>query len=134
MAAYLPDEGETFILNQVLKNITTDRGTDLHMGLFTNSTVSETTTYASITEPTGTGYARKTLTDASWTVSGTGTAATYAAQVFTATGTWVGNVYGYFIATKGSSPRLLALETISGGPYSFVNLDSISITPSITLA
>lgn len=127
MAAYLPDEGEYYILNAILNG-----SGNCILGLFTNSSVSDTTTYAGITQPSGSGYATKTLTAGSWSITGTATTATYAAQTFTATGTWTGNVYGYFIAS--ASGKLLAIETFTGGPYSFVNLDSISITPNITLA
>lgn len=132
MAAYLPTEGEYLILDLVLRGVTTNRGLNLQIGLFTNATVNKSTTYATITEPTGSGYARKSLTDTSWVLSSSNpTIATYPIQTFTATGTWVGNVYGYFIATTGSTPKLLTVETITGGPFSFLNGKSYSVTPII---
>src|SRR5215207_2806976 len=98
MAGFTPNEGETLIANVVYKRTHADRDATLQLGLFTNSSVSETTALASITEPTGTGYARITLTDASWTV--TNDNASYAQQTFTTgAGGWSGSVYGYFIAS-----------------------------------
>lgn len=132
MAGFLPDEGETFVAEYVLKQTTTDRGTGLELGLFTNSTVNETTKESDLTEPTGTGYARKTLTDGSWTVSGdTGS---YAQQTFTAGGDWTGDVRGYFVATTGTTPRILAIEVDPNGPYTIKEDDTYKVTPSITVA
>jgi hypothetical protein len=80
MAGLLPNEGETLVANLLFKNADADRGTNLDIGLFTNSSVGETITAATLTEPTGGSYARKTLTDASWTVSGD--LASYAAHLY----------------------------------------------------
>lgn len=132
MAGFLPDEGENFIANLILKKTDTDRGTGLDLGLFTNSSVSEATTEASLTEPTGTGYARKTLADGSWTV--TGDTGAYAQQTFTAGGDWTGDVYGYFIATKGTTPRIIAIEVDPNGPYTIKENDTYKVTPNITVA
>lgn len=133
MAGFLPDEGEAMIASQVMMNVTTDRGTDLEMGLFTDATPSDTITEATISEPTGGSYARKTLTDASWT--GSADARSYAEQTFTATGSaYSGSVYGYFIATKGTTPRLIAVEIDASGPYTMAENDTYAITPTITIA
>lgn len=134
MAGFTPNEGETFLGNYIYKRILTDRDADLELGLFTNSSVSETTTEADITEPTGTGYARITLTDASWTV--TGDVASYAQQVWTAGGAWTGDVYGYFICTKasGGTQRLLHIEVEAGGPRTMAENDEYRVTPSNTTA
>lgn len=132
MAGFLPDEGENFIANLILKKTDTDRGTGLDLGLFTNSSVSEAITEATITEPTGIGYARKTLTDGSWTV--TGDTGSYAQQTFTAGGDWTGDVYGYFIATKGTTPRIIAIEVDPNGPYTIKENDTYKVTPNITVA
>jgi hypothetical protein len=133
MAGLLPNEGETLVANLLFKNADADRGTNLDIGLFTNSSVGETITAATLTEPTGGSYARKTLTDASWTVSGD--LASYAAQTFTATGSaYTGNIYGYFIVTKGTTPRIIAIEVDSAGPYVMAQNDTYTITPNITVA
>lgn len=135
MAGFTPNESETLIANIIHKRLLTDRDADLELGLFTNAAPGETITEATITEPTGTGYARKTLTDASWDV--TGDLASYAQQVFTGgAGGWSGSVQGYFIATKasGGTPRLLYVEVDSNGPYTINEDDTYSITPNVTVA
>jgi hypothetical protein len=133
MAGILPNEGETLVANLLLKNADADRGTDLSLGLFTNTTAPETITAATLTEPTGGSYARKTLTDGSWTV--TGDTGTYAAQTFTATGSaYTGSIYGYFIVTKGSTPRIVAIEVDNAGPYIMAQNDTYTITPTVTVA
>lgn len=135
MAGFTPNEAEKLIADIIYKRVLTDRDADMELGLFTNSTVDETTTLASITEPTGTGYARITLTDASWT--GATDTRSYAKQTFTAgAGGWTGSVYGYFIATKsaGGTPRLLHLEVDPAGPYTFAANDTYDVTPNNTVA
>lgn len=135
MAGFVPDEGEALIANMVFKRVLTDRDADLELGLFTNSSPGETITEATLTEPSGTGYARIDLTDASWTGS-TDTRA-YAEQTFTGgSGGWTGSVQGYFIATKssGGTQRIVAIEVDSSGPYTINEDDTYAITPSCTVA
>lgn len=134
MAGFIPDEGENLRGAMVWKRTLTDRDADLELGLFTNSSPGESITHATITEPTGTGYARKTLTDASWTGSGS-SGLSYAAQTFTAgAGGWTGSIQGYFISTKsaGGTKRLLAIEVDPNGPYTLAANDTYTITPNIT--
>jgi hypothetical protein len=133
MAGLLPNEGEHLVANMLFKNADVDRGTGLELGLFTNSTVSETTSASSLTEPTGGSYARKTLTDSSWTVSAD--IASYPRQTFTATGSaFTGSIYGYFIVTKGTTPRIIAIEVDGAGPYTVTQDGMYDITPNITIA
>ncbi len=135
MAGFCPDEGEATIANMVWKRVLTDRDADLELGLFTNVSPGETITNATITEPTGTGYARITLTDASWT--GAADARAYAQQTFTGgAGGWTGSIQGYFIATKaaGGTPRILAIEVDGAGPYTIGEGDTYKITPNNTHA
>jgi hypothetical protein len=133
MAGILPNEGEHLVANLLFKNADADRGTDLDIGLFTNTTAPETITAATLTEPTGGSYARKTLTDASWTV--TNDTASYAAQTFTATGSaYTGSIYGYFIVTKGTTPRIISIEVDNAGPYTMAQNDTYTITPTVTVA
>lgn len=135
MAGFVPDEGEAAIANLVCKRFLTDRDANLELGLFTNAAAGEATTHAAITEPTGTGYARITLTDASWT--GAADARAYAKQTFTAgAGGWTGSVYGYFIATKaaGGTQRVLFMEIDASGPYTFAAGDTYDVTPNVTFA
>ena len=135
MAGFVPDEGEALMGDLVFKRALGDRDADLELGLFTNAAPGETITEATLTEPTGTGYARKTLTDASWT--GSADARAYAEQTFTGgSGGWTGSVQGYFIATKAASgtPRILAIEVDPNGPYTINENDTYKITPNITFA
>ena len=134
MAGISPDEGETLRGNVVLKRVLTDRDANLELGLFTNTTAPETITEAAITEPSGTGYARKTLTDASWTESPQGQF-NYAQQTFTGgAGGWTGSIYGYFINTiaGGGTKRLVGIEVDPNGPYTINENDTYDITPQIT--
>ena len=133
MAGFTPNEAESLVIDMLLKRDLTDRDADLELGLFTDSSPDETITEATISEPTGGSYARKTLTDGSWT--GTGDTRSYAQQTFTATGSaYSAPIYGYFIATKsaGGTPRLLLVEIDSGGPYTMNENDTYKVTPSAT--
>jgi len=133
MAGFRPDEGESVSLSILLQRVLTDRDADLELGLFTNASPGETITEATITEPTGTGYARITLTDASWT--GSADSRSYAQQTFTGgAGGWTGSVQGYFIATKaaGGTQRLLAIEVDPSPPGTIAEGDTYKITPTIT--
>jgi hypothetical protein len=134
MAGILPNEGEEMIVKILAGEsaLADERGTDLDLVLITNSTISETTTAGSLTQPTGTGYAPITLSDGSWT--GSGDSRSYPIQTWTAGGTWTGGVYGYAILTKGTTPRIMAMELEGGGPYSLNDGDTYSVTPTITVA
>lgn len=133
MVGFLPNEGEAMVADQAIKNVTTDRGTDLELLLFTNVAPGETITAATLTEPTGTGYARINLTDGSWT--GAADARAYAEQTFTGgAGDWTGSIQGYAIVSKGATPRIMAIEVDPSGPYTINESDTYKITPTITVA
>lgn len=135
MAGFVPNEGEALIASLVMQRVLTDRDANLELGLFTNSAPGETITEATLTEPSGTGYARIDLTDGSWT--GSADARAYAQQTFTGgAGGWTGSVQGYFIATKaaGGTQRLLLLEVDSNGPYTINEGDTYKVTPNVTFA
>ncbi len=143
MAGFVPNEAEALMAQLVLKaaNVATfdtnaDRGAGLELGLFTNTSPSETITEAAITQPTGTGYARIVLADASWT--GAADVLAFALQTFTAgSGGWTGSVQGYFIATipDGSgTARLVVIEVDASGPYTFSENDTYDVTPGITFS
>ena len=135
MAGFTPDEGETLIAQLIHQRTHLDRDADLELGLFTNAAPGETITEAAITEPTGTGYARISLTDVSWSV--VGDTASYAEQTFTGgAGGWTGSIQGYFIATKsaGGTKRLLYVEVDGNGPYTINENDTYKITPNITIS
>lgn len=122
MPGITPNEGENLVARVIYRRDLSDRDANMRLGLITNVTIAETTDLASITTPTGTGYAFITLTDSNWTV--TGDTATYPQQVFTAgAGGWNPEVQGYYIFTIAASgtPRLLHVE-----------LDSQQIASSVT--
>jgi hypothetical protein len=111
MPGITPNEGEALIASIIYNRILTDRDANLELGLFTNPTIDETTTHAALTEPSSGSYARKDLVDGNW--QGTADQRTYAAQIFTASGSAMsGDIHGYFIATKaaGGTKRLLHIE------------------------
>jgi hypothetical protein len=133
MAGFTPNEGETLIANLIFANADVDRGTDLELLLFTDTSPGETITAATLTEPTGTGYSRIALTDGTWTV--TGDTASYPLQTFTTgAGGWTGTVQGYAIVSTGSTPRIVTIEVDPSGPYTFNENDTYDVTPNITIA
>jgi hypothetical protein len=132
MTLLVPNVGENITLSYLVGKTTTVR--NLIYKLFaTNVTPAETDTAGSYTEAAGGGYADKTLTGASWTVTnGAPTSAAYAQQTWTFTGALTTNatVYGYFVVRVTDADLVLA-ETFS----SFVpanNGDQILLTPAIT--
>jgi hypothetical protein len=125
------NNGEVVALSLLVNKVTTTE--NLILGLFTNNyTPIETTVLGDLTEATGSGYAAKTLTGASWTVTGGApTTASYAAQQFTFSGA-LGNVYGYFFK-RASSGDLIAAEVFSGAPFNVASTNhSITITPVLS--
>lgn len=137
MVGFIPNEGETLRGQMVWARALTDRDADLELGLFTNSSPAESITEATITEPTGGGYARKTLTDGSWSDADSNgdRVFSYAQQTFTPSGAaYSGSVQGYFIASisAGGTQRLLAIEVDGNGPYTLNDGDDYNITPRIT--
>lgn len=134
MAGFIPTEGLQLRANVVWKRVLTDRDATLELGLFTNSAPGMSITEGTITEPTGTGYARKTLADASWSGPTAGVVA-FAEQEFEAgSGGWSGSIQGYFIAwvTSGGTQRILAIEVDPNGPYTLNEGDTYRITPNIS--
>jgi hypothetical protein len=135
MAGFTPDEGETLIAQVVFQRIHVDRDATLELGLFTNVSPGETIAESALTQPSGTGYARIPLTDASWSV--TGGVASYAQQTFTAgVGGWSGSIQGYFInsVSGGGTKRIIVIEVDGNGPYTLNENDTYKITPNITIA
>jgi hypothetical protein len=132
MTILVPNAGEVITLNYLVNKVTTTR--DLIYKLFaTNVTPAETDTAGSYTEASGGGYASKTLTGASWTVSGGApSSASYAQQIWTFTGPLTINttVYGYFVIRATDSDLCFA-ETFT--PFTPANnSDQILLTPQIT--
>lgn len=132
MALVLCNNGESLALKALLNH--TAQSENLVLKLYTNDiTPGETDTAGTYTEATGYGYASKSLTGASWTVTpGAPTEASYAQQTWTFTGA-LGNVYGYFII-RATTADLVWAERFTNGPYNVQNNgDEIKITPKITI-
>lgn len=122
------NEGETHIGEQYLKTRT------LYLGLYLeNPEPAETATLASLTEPSGGGYARIALTGADWTEDGVLKGLWSQLQkTFTATGGAWGSVYGYFVATSSDGTgKLNGVEHFSDGPYITPDGSIIRVTPVI---
>lgn len=131
----IPDEAETLILNMVLKSTLTDRDADLELGLYTNAGLTlETATEAALTEPSGGAYARKTLTDATWSVSGD--EGTYPAQDFVPAGASWTNVYGAFVATKaaGGTQRIIGIVPYPSAPVTIADGETFRVDLSALVA
>lgn len=131
--AYTPAEGLKVMAELIFKQANADRGSSLELGLFTNSSgLSASSVLADITEPTGGTYARIALTDASWTVDANALAE-YAKQTFVAIGSaFSAPIYGFFIATTGTAPKLFHFQVESSSATVSEN-ESYSVTPKIDL-
>lgn len=132
MTLLVPNVGENITLSYLVGKTTTVR--NLIYGLFaTNVTPAETDTAGSYTEAAGGGYAAKTLTGASWTVTnGAPTNASFAQQTWTFTGALTTNltVFGYFVIRATDVDLVLAETFTSFTPAN--NGDQILLTPQIT--
>jgi hypothetical protein len=111
VAGITTNEGQAYIAEAVYKKL----GLDLAMGLFVNSAgLSVSSVWANITQPTGGGYAEKSLVSATFSVAAGGVT-TYPLQTWTASGgTIAPAVYGYYIRTVEATPRLVHFEFNSG--------------------
>jgi hypothetical protein len=136
MTGFIPSEGQQLLATIAAKRISVDRDADMELLLFTNASVDHTTVYSGLTEPSGNGYARKILSDASWTSSGG--VDTYAQQSFQASGgSWTG-VRGYAIVTKsaGGTRRILCIEVDPAAPsggYTIADQAFYKVTPRLVL-
>jgi hypothetical protein len=128
------DEGENWLLDVAIKQ-NTSPPTTLYLGLYTNSSEpAENATLTSLTEPSGGGYARISLScGADWTLSNDQITAVQ--KTFAASGAAWGNVYGYFLATSvDNSGKLLLVEHFSDGPYNVVDGGSVKVTAKLVCA
>lgn len=129
MALVVPNISETMFLHLILNKTGTYSQADVILKLFTNDyTPVETTVVGDLTEATGFGYAAKTLTGNSWSV--TDGVATYASQTFTFTGA-LGYVYGYYLTNAAGN--LYWLERFVDGPYNIqASGEWIQVDPQFT--
>ena len=131
MAVVVPNAAEDVMLQNILNKTAPQNQT---LKLYTNNvTPGEGDTESTYTEASGNGYAAKTLTGSSWSITpGAPSEASYAQQTWTFTGN-LGNVYGYFVV-QTTSGKIMWAERFSDGPYNVVNNgDTVSVTPKLTL-
>lgn len=139
MSVVLPDVGEAYALNRLLKG--TNNGNDYTLKLYTavsGGAIDDDTVAGDFTEATFPGYVAKTLTPAGWGNAATAvgvTSSTYtAAQTFTRSSTGaVEAILGYYIidATTGV---LFYAEAFTATANMTNSGDSITVTPKVQLA
>jgi hypothetical protein len=137
MALVLADIGADEFLKVYFNNDRPTGGNNLTLKLFaTNVTPAQTSTAASFTEATGGGYAAKTLTNGSWTVTvgNDPSDAVYAQQVFTFTGALTTNptIYGYYVVDADNT--LVWAELLSSSFTPANNGDHLDITPKFQMS
>ncbi len=112
MAGVIPNGAEVLAANYYVNKAAPE---NLIAKLFSNNmTPAETDVVGALTECTGSGYASKTLTGASWTTtSGAPTSTAYAAQVWTLSGALT--AYGYYFV-RATGGELMGHERFSDGP------------------
>ena len=132
MALVFVNNGESIALSYLVNKETTQY--DLVYRLYTNNiTPAETDVAGTYNEAAGGGYASKTLSGASWTVtSGAPSTASYAPQQWIFTGALSGNatIYGYYV-TRATAGDLLFAENFSAFTPA-TSGDNLTINPQIT--
>lgn len=138
MSIVLSDAGAIQILTKYFKNIAPTNGNNYTLKLFTNNNITpvDSDTASTYTEADGGGYAAKTLTAASFTIStSAGIAqAAYAQQTFTFTGALTANatIYGYYVVDDDGA--LIYAEKASSSFTPTNNGDQYLITPVFQLS
>lgn len=131
------DLGADEMLKTYFNNTRPAGGNDLTLRLFVND-VTPAQTGISYTEAAGGGYAAKTLTNGSWTITPANdpSDAVYAEQTFTFTGalTDTATVYGYYVTDADDTviyaQRAEVLERITP----LTNGDTFTVQPAIQLS
>jgi len=137
MGLTLVDVGADVVLKAFFNNSWPTGGKDLTLKLFTNDiTPVDTHVASNYTEAAGGGYAAKTLSNGSWTVTPANdpSDAIYAQQVWTFTGalTGPGVIYGYFVLDADGI--LLWAERLTAAFTPANNGDQVKITPKVELS
>jgi len=137
MALVLADVGADHMLEALFNNAWPVGGKDLTIGLYTNDyTPLDTSAVGNFTAASGGGYAAKTLSNGSWTVTPANdpSDAVYAEQTWTFTGALDGGatIYGYYVidadGTYWFGERLAATFTPTN------NGDQLKITPKFQMS
>lgn len=132
----LADEGEQDMLDVYLRGASPPAS--LYVGLLT-ATPTDTTTLATMTETTGTGYARiavaRNTTDWPTLALNSGDfMATSVAKTFTAGGTWGASTYAFLgTASTGTAGKFVAYTALSA-TRTLVNGDTLAVTHTVKLA
>ncbi len=137
MSLIAVDVGCDVILKAFFNNSWAAGGKNLTIKLFaTNVTPADTSIASSFTEASGGGYASKTLTNGSWTVtvSNDPSDAVYAAQTWTFTGPLTTNpvVYGYYVVNADGV--LIYAEKLGTAFTPHNNGDQLLITPTFRMS
>lgn len=137
MALILADVGADELLKVYFNDDRPTGGNNLTLKLFCNDvTPIDTHTAGSYTEASGGGYAAKTLTNGSWTVTvgNDPSDATYAQQTFTFTGALTTNptIYGYFVVDGDGT--LIWAEVFAAAFTPANNGDQVKVTPQFQLS
>lgn len=137
MALVLADVGADTILKAFFNNVWPVGGKDLTIKLYTNDyTPVDTSVAGSFTEASGGGYAAKTLTNGSWTITAANdpSDAVYAQQTWTFTGALTGGatIYGYFVVDADGV--LVYAERMGTSFTPANNGDQLKITPAFQLS
>ena len=137
MPLTLVDVGADCILKTYFNNTRPAGGNNFTLKLFTsNTTPADTDTAATYTEAAGGGYAAKTLTNGSFTVTvgNDPSDAVYAQQTWTFTGALTGNatIYGYYVV---DADGVLQWAERLGAAYTPANNgDALNVTPKFQLS
>lgn len=137
MSMVLMDTGATQIANSYFNKTNPTAGNDLTLKLFVNDiTPADDDVVGDYTEATGGGYAAKTLTAASWTVSTVSdiVQAAYAQQDFVFTGALTTNhvIYGVYIVDADGV--LICAEKAPATYTPANNGDLYAVTPVFQLS
>ncbi len=137
MALVLADLGADAILEAYFNDTWPAGGINLTLRLFvTNVTPSQASVVGDFTEATGGGYAAKTLTNGSWTVTPANdpSDAVYTQQDFVFTGVLTTNpsVYGYYITDADNV--LIYAESLVATYTPATSGDTLAITPKFQLS
>ena len=119
MPGFTVNEGLSYFGNVLYKGATQE---NLTLGLFTNApgALTQSSAWAAVTQPSGSGYAEIALVQGTFTVSALGVI-TYPQQQWTAGDNWTGgNIQGYYIRNNNASPVLVHVQYRDDGGFSML--------------